>query len=211
MARRPRQLTANIRLWRFRHELTNLSRWNHFIMFPSRTKARTKIERSARWSSRKGDEARDWQWKCVKRVPRFGSHSGDTSIQRNVSFGIDVPRSSKIFHFTRWSLLSRSLVDVDISGPTRLASTVVHARSFYLTCYIFWKIWQGGWAFLSITVQRRYTCIYIYHRINDQIFTNFITPHWIILIKEIFKFELGFLNENSFYKRKIKKISLKNS
>lgn len=149
VATRTRQLTENIRLWRFRHELTNLPRWNHFVMFPSRTKARTKIERSARWSSRKGDEARDWERKCVKRVPRFGSHSGDASIQRNVSSGIDVSRSSKISHFTRWSLLSRSLVDVDISSLARLASTL-YTRSFYLTCYIFWKIWQGERTFLSI-------------------------------------------------------------
>lgn len=203
VARHPRQLTANIRLWRFRHELTNLPRWNHFVMFPSRTKARTKIERSVRWSSRKSDEARDWQRKCVKRVPRFGSHSCERlDTERDVSFGIDVSRSSKIFHFARWPLLSGSL-GRRRRFESRLVSTVVHARSFYLTRYIFWKIWQGGRTFLSIPFNAcRYILMYITDFSNRRSnFTNFIEPRRIISIKEILKFELRLLNENSFYRK----------
>jgi len=101
---------------------------------------------------------------------RFGSHSGDASIQRNVSSDIDVSRSSKIFHFTHWSLLSRSLVDVNISSPDWHPR--LYARSFYLTCYIFLKNLTERTNIFLDTVQCLQIYIFVYtspiFRVDDQ-------------------------------------------
>lgn len=108
-----------------------------------------KIERSARWSSRKGDEARDWQRKYVNRVPRFRSHSDDAPIQ-DVKSGIYASRSSKIFHF-------RSPISiVEKFGRRRYFESRAigmhswYTRSFYLVCNIFWKIWHENRVFLPM-------------------------------------------------------------
>lgn len=97
-----------------------------------------KIERSARWSSRKGDEARDWQRKCVKRVPRFGSHSDDTSDTRKCQREHLRNAIFKNFPFYSPSPLSRSSVDVDISNPARLACMTLFYIYTYMYIYVFY-------------------------------------------------------------------------
>jgi len=61
---------------------------------------------------------------------RDSGHIPTTPRYRETSaLASEASRSSKIFHFTRWSLLSRSLVDVDISSPARLAPTLARSTS----------------------------------------------------------------------------------
>lgn len=187
----PRQVTANIQLWRFRHELTNLPRWNHFVMFPSRTKARTKIERSARWSSRKGDEARDWQRKCVKHVTEIRvtfRRCFDTgkcqlwhrrvAIFKNFPFHSLVPIVEKFGQRRRFE--SRAIGIHGLVVCSLILSLVLH----------FLKNLTAKMNISFDIVQCVQIYLYIHHRFLNRWsnLTIFIKPCWLFLIKRYFNF-----------------------